>query len=498
MNTRQKSFRARNGEAVCRSFGPSCGFGNFAVCSSWEDIKGTSADAFLVKRTYQSSVSTGGESDLPVSSAVPISSYFQLPELKPKFGVTVCGLDSPELSAIHQNLKLSHAVDGTPNGVGSNGGLEKNCKGRSWVAEAQSVTSVEAASALDEWSFHRAQIFCSEHQSLQEQSYLRTTGFLCIRPEETRYYHTISNLNRKSTFRKVDKYQKVSHHYPVPLHQWVTPCGISQTCSASDHNKPSIGTSSCEEYRPIPSSGDLAFPAVRCCRWLTSAANLRSFPSPFPEVRSSRRSFHDRKSWRRRVNGSIVIVLKSRIGTELQKKLFLIHIYSESLPEQVSVCPMLPTTFVVVLPTKKTETFPLFFRKSSHAIANFIPDIGECRIGNTSRSTRNAVHGGHLADELLSNPFKRDWTRPEPYERGLRICCPAIGKRRSAGPRSYPLHRAVRNSSPGAGTRKQSGMSSLISRRPETNPITIDQEATTKGPAWPGVPRFHKLAQVTL
>ncbi|CAB0019849.1 unnamed protein product, partial [Nesidiocoris tenuis] len=38
-----------------------------------------------------------------------------------------------------------------------------------------------------------------------------------------------------------------------------------------------------------------------------------------------------------RVNGSIGIVLKSRIGTELQKKLFLIHIYSESLPEEVSV-----------------------------------------------------------------------------------------------------------------------------------------------------------------
>ncbi|CAB0018693.1 unnamed protein product [Nesidiocoris tenuis] len=41
----------------------------------------------------------------------------------------------------------------------------------------------------------------------------------------------------------------------------------------------------------------------------------------------------------KRVNGSIVIVLKSRIGTELQKKLFLTHIYLESLPEQVSVCP---------------------------------------------------------------------------------------------------------------------------------------------------------------
>ncbi|CAA9999627.1 unnamed protein product [Nesidiocoris tenuis] len=39
------------------------------------------------------------------------------------------------------------------------------------------------------------------------------------------------------------------------------------------------------------------------------------------------------------VNGSIVIVLKSRIGTELQKKNFLIPIHSESLPEQVSVCP---------------------------------------------------------------------------------------------------------------------------------------------------------------
>ncbi|CAB0014833.1 unnamed protein product [Nesidiocoris tenuis] len=32
----------------------------------------------------------------------------------------------------------------------------------------------------------------------------------------------------------------------------------------------------------------------------------------------------------------IVIVLKSRIGTELQKKLLLIHIYSESLPEQIA------------------------------------------------------------------------------------------------------------------------------------------------------------------
>ncbi|CAB0017873.1 unnamed protein product, partial [Nesidiocoris tenuis] len=36
-----------------------------------------------------------------------------------------------------------------------------------------------------------------------------------------------------------------------------------------------------------------------------------------------------------RVNGSIGIVLKSRIGTELLKKLLLMHIHSKSLPEQV-------------------------------------------------------------------------------------------------------------------------------------------------------------------
>ncbi|CAB0012912.1 unnamed protein product, partial [Nesidiocoris tenuis] len=52
--------------------------------------------------------------------------------------------------------------------------------------------------------------------------------------------------------------------------------------------------------------------------------------------RSASRDCHRETQDGREVNGSIVIVLKSRIGTELQKKLFLIHIYSESLPEQVS------------------------------------------------------------------------------------------------------------------------------------------------------------------
>ncbi|CAB0007991.1 unnamed protein product, partial [Nesidiocoris tenuis] len=62
------------------------------------------------------------------------------------------------------------------------------------------------------------------------------------------------------------------------------------------------------------------------------------------------------------VNGSIGIVLKSRIGTDLQKKLFLIHIYSESLPEQVSVCPKTRKTESDTgnSPTRKTAFFAHF------------------------------------------------------------------------------------------------------------------------------------------
>ncbi|CAB0011532.1 unnamed protein product, partial [Nesidiocoris tenuis] len=58
------------------------------------------------------------------------------------------------------------------------------------------------------------------------------------------------------------------------------------------------------------------------------------------------------------VNGSIVIILKSRIGTELQKKLFLIHIYSESLPEQVSVCPQRSSAFFCMPRKPLADTAP--------------------------------------------------------------------------------------------------------------------------------------------
>ncbi|CAB0004929.1 unnamed protein product [Nesidiocoris tenuis] len=69
-----------------------------------------------------------------------------------------------------------------------------------------------------------------------------------------------------------------------------------------------------------------------------------------------------------RVNESIVIVLKSRIGTELQKKLFLIHIYSESLPEQVSVCLCVRVSTSVSPPWNK-GTGALYHERTKTAIS---------------------------------------------------------------------------------------------------------------------------------
>ncbi|CAA9994038.1 unnamed protein product, partial [Nesidiocoris tenuis] len=78
------------------------------------------------------------------------------------------------------------------------------------------------------------------------------------------------------------------------------------------------------------------------------------------------------------VNGSIVIVLKSRIGTELQKKLFLIHIYSESLPEQVS-------SFLIEL--------PLVLGKESKKLSAFSP----LRLDNDVRLPSN-INFSQVAD----------------------------------------------------------------------------------------------------
>ncbi|CAB0008407.1 unnamed protein product, partial [Nesidiocoris tenuis] len=77
-----------------------------------------------------------------------------------------------------------------------------------------------------------------------------------------------------------------------------------------------------------------------------------------------------------RVNGSIVIVLKSRIGTELQKKLFLIHIYSESLPEQVSVCPENDRemkTVVIQSDGVDPSVVTGFCQKEPHYLSSLVP-----------------------------------------------------------------------------------------------------------------------------
>ncbi|CAB0003050.1 unnamed protein product [Nesidiocoris tenuis] len=64
-----------------------------------------------------------------------------------------------------------------------------------------------------------------------------------------------------------------------------------------------------------------------------SRGKMMMSPRGFKEAEQSEQG----RGCRRSVNVSIVIVLKLRIGTELQKKRLLNHIYSESLPEQVSV-----------------------------------------------------------------------------------------------------------------------------------------------------------------
>ncbi|CAB0004689.1 unnamed protein product [Nesidiocoris tenuis] len=84
----------------------------------------------------------------------------------------------------------------------------------------------------------------------------------------------------------------------------------------------------------------LWFDAVRCRGWRSSAWLFLILPIPslFMDCLCTLYDLVAKVAVQGEVqaNGSIVIVLKSRIGTELQKKLFLMHIYSESLPEQVS------------------------------------------------------------------------------------------------------------------------------------------------------------------
>ncbi|CAB0017198.1 unnamed protein product [Nesidiocoris tenuis] len=90
-----------------------------------------------------------------------------------------------------------------------------------------------------------------------------------------------------------------------------------------------VGAARAVQSRRFGTDNNLLERRARCAR-------RHTFKEPQDPRNSARRPS--------KVNGSIVIVLKSRIGTELQKKLFLIHIYSESLPEQVSVCPELSTS----------------------------------------------------------------------------------------------------------------------------------------------------------
>ncbi|CAB0001285.1 unnamed protein product [Nesidiocoris tenuis] len=107
------------------------------------------------------------------------------------------------------------------------------------------------------------------------------------------------------------------------------------------------------------------------------------------------------------VNGSIVIVLKSRIGTELQKKLFLIHIYSESLPEQVSVCPYMR----FILPHLCFETF-----------FDVLKNCQKFEYRGIASNTEALV----LCQEI--RPMPRHWSLAQKF-----VLCQGIGPMRSNG-----------------------------------------------------------------
>ncbi|CAA9994567.1 unnamed protein product, partial [Nesidiocoris tenuis] len=116
------------------------------------------------------------------------------------------------------------------------------------------------------------------------------------------------------------------------------------------------------------------------------------------------------------VNGSIVIVLKSRIGTELQKKLFLIHIYSESLPEQVSkIVKKNLCIHMEVLGVSKPEEHSNLLNttcievsggpsESKLATLNLIDELGRRFIVRNARNHRdaNAIRSPTEAHDILN------------------------------------------------------------------------------------------------
>ncbi|CAB0013881.1 unnamed protein product [Nesidiocoris tenuis] len=111
-----------------------------------------------------------------------------------------------------------------------------------------------------------------------------------------------------------------------------------------------------------------------------------------------------RAIWRSKVNGSIGIVLKSRIGTELQKKLILIHIYSESLPEQVS-------TYTINTALRSAGQFMTIVQKE--ASAKMKPLSGLLHLSPSTFHLRRAEEKRPgSAAERKTNPSKASYSRP--------------------------------------------------------------------------------------
>ncbi|CAB0010597.1 unnamed protein product, partial [Nesidiocoris tenuis] len=179
---------------------------------------------------------------------------------------------------------------------------------------------------------------------LLEPRYCRSSG--------SRSFLMPDNRGCPALKKRVGKYcrltwEQVSKLQPIP-------CGRSSLLAAM--NIQATWPSLCTALSNLPGSGSLccrtALPLLEYQRLspLMSLAgaekdhlkrihNIRFRASQrYNNRKPPRTSLPSSGRWRHlSENGSIVIVLKSRIGTELKIKLFLKHIYSKSLPEQVAI-----------------------------------------------------------------------------------------------------------------------------------------------------------------
>ncbi|CAB0011521.1 unnamed protein product [Nesidiocoris tenuis] len=196
----------------------------------------------------------------------------------------------------------------------------------SWKTLFSAVIASTALYAAEAWSFY--------HCELLER--VQVTAALLGLRWSTPYY-----LVRASTR------THLKQHIGKGMFSWflkLQSMGKERLPRTGFYRLPELGSSLTPAVQAAGRSGGLrGTPGTAgLCPTETTARTLwRTLRSAWRTLRArvNPLSTESQETLQNRVNGSIGTVLKSRIRTKLQKKKFLIHIYSESLPEQVSVCP---------------------------------------------------------------------------------------------------------------------------------------------------------------